>query len=159
MIMLLGSGRDRLSLESIVGTFISYGVTSLEAKGFVLPVLFTYSKQKETAAGRLPYRSEIWHAAVHEVIRKTDAQFYVIVADSEPEAAQHPAVVDLFQYLRGFLNYNLRGKVIAYACDRCGNEGMATRRFTREMVEVFLNGSLEYGFERVRCPWKLPHKW
>jgi len=148
-----------LSLESIVGTFICYGVTCLEAIGFVLPVLFTYSKQKKTAMGLLPYRSEIWHAAVHEVIRKTDAEFYVIVADSEPEAAQDHAVVDLLQHLLGFLNYKSRGRVIAYACDRRGNEGMATRRFRREIFEVFLNNSLEYGFERVRCPWKLPHKW
>jgi hypothetical protein len=124
-----------------------------------LPVLSTYSKQKKTAVGRLPCRSEIWHAAVREVVRKADARFYVIVADSEPEAAQDPTTVDPFQYLRGFLNYNLRGKVIAYACDRRGNEVMATRSFRREMVEVFLDDSLEYGFERVRCPWKLPHKW
>jgi hypothetical protein len=148
-----------LSLESIVGTFISYGVASLEAIGFVLPVLFTYSKQKKTAMGLLPYRSEIWHAAVHEVIQKTDAQFYVIVADSEPEAAQYHTVAGLLQHLLGFLNYKSRGKVIAYACDRRGNEGMATRSFRRDMVEVFLDDSLEYGVERVRCPWKLPHKW
>ena len=93
------------------------------------------------------------------MIQKTDAEFYVIVADSEPEAAQYLTVAGLFQHLLGFLNYKSRGKVIAYACDRRGNEGMATRRFRRGMIEVFLNSSLEYGFERVRCPWKLPHKW
>jgi hypothetical protein len=158
-IWLLGSGRARSSLELIVNTSISYGVSCLEAIGFVFPVLFTYNKQKKTAVGRLPYRSEIWDAAVREVIQKADAQFYVIVADTEPEAAQDPAKVDLLQHLLGFLKYSLRGKVIAYACDRHGNEAMATRRFRREMIEVFLNGSLEYGFDRVRCPWKLPHKW
>ena len=124
-----------------------------------MPVLFTYNKQRKTAVGRLPYRSEIWDAAVSEVIRKADAQFYVIVADTEPEAAQDPAKANLFQYMLRFLNYKLRGKIIAYACDSRGNEAMATRRFKRQILEVFLEDSLEYGFEHARCPWKLPHKW